>query len=102
MTLRERIREWLGISVLRSEMAYINNKLDGIDTRLYKVDKQVSTITPGLGRIIAKLDTQYARHEMSPAMKAESDRLAEETIRRLEAEAAVRRQYGYEPKDTDQ
>jgi hypothetical protein len=97
--IRERIREWLGISVLRSEMAYINNKLDGIDARLGKVHKQISAITPGLARIIAKLDPQIGRNEMSPAMKAESDKLSEDVIRRLNAEQAVRDQYGYNPKD---
>ena len=114
MNLRERIREWLGISVLRSEAAYINNKLDGIDARLRKIDRQVSAITPGLGRIISKLDTQFARNPLSPDMKAESDVITEreidrikredaaakEALRVLEAEQAVRDQYGYTPKDS--
>jgi hypothetical protein len=78
---------------------FLNNKLDGIDARLGKVHKQISAITPGLARIIAKLDPQIGRNEMSPAMKAESDKLSEDVIRRLNAEQAVRDQYGYNPKD---
>jgi len=102
MTLRERIREWLGITDLRAEVSMLDNSLMSLHSKTDRNTRTLGTITPGLGRIIAKLDPQVARDELSPAMRAESDRLADETIRRLQGEQAVRDHYGYTPKDTDQ
>lgn len=101
MNLQHHIRKWLGIdSIIANqqniwrEQAHLHRKIDNLRT-------QISTITPGLGRVIAKLDPQVARDEQSPAMRAESDALAEQVIRRFNAEQAVRDQYGYTPKDTE-
>ena len=60
---------------------------------LNKLDSQLSVIAPGLGRVIAKLDAKYTESEFSAARKAESDKLGEEVLRRLEAEAAAREPY---------
>lgn len=96
MSIQKRVRDWLGISDLfRSISGHAQHQ----DVRLNKIEKQLVVITPGLGRVIAKLDAKYARDEQSAESRAESDRLAEETIRRLEGEAAARAPYNVEHTD---
>lgn len=89
--IRDRIRQWLGITqVLRNQVTLID-KLADINSNIGKVNRIVSAITPGLGRVIAKLDPMYAKDELDPIRKAESDKLGEEVIQRLKAEDAARR-----------
>lgn len=85
-------REFLGINDLArnqqqlySEHSHLHNKTD-------QLLKQMSALGSGLGRVIAKLDARFAEDESnaSPERKAESDRIGEEVIKRLEAEAAAR------------
>jgi septal ring factor EnvC (AmiA/AmiB activator) len=99
-----RIWPFSRIADIKAELQDCRNDLDAIRTQLAHINSnirmmntKIGTILPGLARVVAKLDAQYARDPQSPEMKAESDRLTEETIRRLEAEQAVRDQYGYTP-----
>lgn len=94
--IRDRIRSWLGITEIQEDQAMIHRELVAQGREQIKIGRQVSTITPGLGRVIAKLDAQFARDPQSPAMKAESDRISAEAIRRLEAEAAARAPYNHD------
>lgn len=80
----------LGINKLRSDYMVTEHLLK---KELQAINARLDVIMPGLGRVIAKLDPKYAESEFSPERKAESDKLAEETIRRLEAEAAARAPY---------
>jgi hypothetical protein len=68
----------------------LNKQLSTQEHVIGRILLQVNAITPGLGRVIAKLDTQFGRAEIDPARKAESDKLGEEVIKRLEAEAKAR------------
>jgi hypothetical protein len=90
MNIRTKIHNWLGISDL---FLSLSGHAAHIDRDLAAIRKQLDVIGPGLGRVIAKLDAKYAESEHSPERKAESDKLAEETIRRLHAEAAARAPY---------
>lgn len=93
MSIQFRIRNWLGIFDLGDRIGYLNNKLMTMQRDLDKANNTLKAIGPGLGRVIAKLDAKYAESEFSPARKAESDKLAKETIKRLEAEAKARAPY---------
>ena len=86
MTIKSTIREWLGITEL------LDDSKDQRQ-RMLRIEGQLHIITPGLSRIIAKLDAKYAESEHSPERKAESDKLADEVIARLEAEAKARAPY---------
>lgn len=93
MTIQSRIRCWLGITDLHDRIGYLDNKLMHAQHCIDKTQTVVSTIAPGLGRVIAKLDAKYAEPELDPKRRAESDKLAEETLRRLHAEHLARAPY---------
>lgn len=93
MRIRERIREWLGITDLRAEVSMLDNSLMSLHCKTDETKRQISTITPGLVRIIAKLDAQYARDPQSADMIAESKAIEEQVFKRLAGEAAAREPY---------
>ena len=79
------IRQWLGIEKnieeLKLDLFYVRKEIQ----KDYRVTQQA------LGRIVAKLDPDYNKPESDPARKAESERLGEEVIKRLEAEDWARK-----------
>lgn len=87
------LREYLGINDLVRNQQMLFDEHATLHHKSDRILKQVNAITPGLGRVIAKLDTQFGRADIDPTRKAESDKLAEETIKRLEAEAKAREPY---------
>lgn len=84
------------IAELEKANANLNRRLqeweDGTGRKLNRIEAQLSTITLGLGRVIAKLDARFAEDESnaSPERKAESDRIAAAILR---AEALARAPY---------
>lgn len=85
------LREYLGINEVLTALNRLElEDIRDLHNRQINMQRTLGAIGPGLGRVIAKLDPQYGRSEFDPARKAESDKLAEETIKRLEAEAAAR------------
>lgn len=94
MWLRNRIRQWLGITDLQATQNLTYNNIKDqyhvFNNKLDKLSLQIGSITPGLGRIIAKLDPMYGRPEQDSARKAESDRLGDQVIERLKAEHLAR------------
>lgn len=99
------LREYLGINEIWRKQENMNSIALAISERLGDTQQNIKTISSkigilnqGLGRVIAKLDANYARSEFDPAKQAESDAIGEEVLRRLAAEQAVRDQYGYTPK----
>lgn len=93
MTLRDRIQDWLGISEMLARQTTDRQLIMDQSERLGRVQTQLNTIVPGLGRVIAKLDAKYTESEFSAERKAESDRIGEEALRRLAAEAKAREPY---------
>lgn len=90
MSIQGRIQNWLGISdIFRS----INNHAEYQQAQFDRIEVQLNVITPGLGRVVAKLDTTYVSSEFSPERQAKSDRLGEEALKRLAAEAKARKPY---------
>lgn len=87
------LREYLGIQDITSNQQQLYSDHASLHRKVEKVSAQISTIIPGLGRIIAKLDANYAKDELDPAKRAESDRISEEVIKRLEGEAKARAPY---------
>lgn len=96
--LKDLIRRWLGLDQILWNLQDIRENRLSDRKLLNKMDTQLIAILPGLGRVIAKLDANYARSEFDPAKQAESDAIGEEILRRLAAEQAVRDQYDYTPK----
>lgn len=93
MTLQERIQNWLGITSLRLRVDSQSSAIERLNSNIIRANNKLDAVGPGLGRVIAKLDAKYATSEFDPTRRAESDKLAEETIKRLEAEAAARAPY---------
>ncbi len=90
MNLRERIRNYLGITGIRYEFSELENRLDALDATL-KGMKAVNIATSvAIGRVLAR-DPVNTTSEFDPVRKAESDRLGAEAIDRLIAEDAARR-----------
>lgn len=96
--IRERIREWLGLDQLLWNIQDMRENDLVRHKQLNRIEAQLSTITPGLGRVIAKLDARFAEDESnaSPERKAESDKIGAEVIKRLEAEALARAPYNHD------
>lgn len=90
MTIKDRIQAWLGITDLRVSQYHHTSSILSLSNKLDRVANNVSAFGPGLGRIIAKLDPDYAKDELDPARRAASDKLSDETIRRLQGEALAR------------
>lgn len=64
-------------------------KLGENNRRLEKIEAQLGTVVPGMGRIVAKLDPNYARHEDDKV--GDSEKIGEEVILRLKGEHEARR-----------
>jgi hypothetical protein len=55
-----------------------------------RADNHRRAVSAALGRLLDKIDPTYGRSEIDPAVRAESDRLAEEAINRIMAESWAR------------
>jgi hypothetical protein len=84
------IRRWLGIDEILDQLQAIRYENRGqygnIERRLEHIENRVTAITPGLARIIAKLDPMYGRSEFDPDRIAESNKLEKEILDKLWAE----------------
>lgn len=106
MTLTDRIREWLGINEAlragrhnRDLLLAMSERLGDTQQSVKIISTKIGILNQGVGRVIAKTDAHFARDPQSAEVKAESDAIGEEVLRRLGAEQAVREQYGYTPKE---
>ena len=88
--IRNAIRRWLGLHDLDIT---IEGEFDAMRVRhirqmaeLEALALQIKINNVALARLVNKIDPLYAMPEDDPARRAESDRLAEETIRRLRGE----------------
>lgn len=72
---------------IMNELTHIYLRLGDLTVKL----EQLRAIEPALGRIIAKLDPIYGTSDLSAAKRAESDRIGEEAIHRIQAEDKARR-----------
>lgn len=77
-------------------------KLDRMERTLNDINTRVAgitTIRDMVARLHAERFPKFAWDESKPEKRAESARIAKEQIARIEAEDAVRREYGYTPED---
>ncbi len=86
--MRNFLRRLLG---LNDDLEAIISAVESSNGDIQRIELRLSAMSAGMGRIVAKLDPMYGKSEFDPARKAESDKLGEETIRRLEAEDWARR-----------
>lgn len=93
MSIQERIRNWLGIADVIHSITELRNHQINMQRTFADIKAQLNIISPGLGRVIAKLDVKYAESEHSAERKAESDALGKEVLKRLHAEAKARAPY---------
>lgn len=91
--IRNRIRQWLGITELADEIRSVRVSQDVCTTKTFPaLAKQNGTVNLALGRILAKVDPHYAT---SPdEARAESDRIGDRIMKRLLDEEAELRKYG--------
>lgn len=84
-----RIQKWLGIELIYEQVNDLQNYITGVRgelTALKALRTEIAVHNKALGRMIAKLDPIFALDEQSPARKADSERIAEEVIRKLRGE----------------
>jgi len=94
--MKERIRNWLGLDddrkflsdQIAADFFDLRNRINNLEleNRRYHIVTQQA-----LGRIVGKVDPIFAKSEFDPDRKAESDRLGEEVIKRLQAEDWARK-----------
>lgn len=76
------------LGAANATIEYMNQELHR--ERIFCKNKVEATLA-GIGRIIARLEPIYGKDELDPARKAESDKLGEAVIKRLEAENKARK-----------
>lgn len=79
-------RKLIGTEDIYDQMATLNNYISGLRGEVGAVRSQVSVINLALGRVIAKIDPNYAIPEDDPTRKAASDALGEAVIKKLQGE----------------
>lgn len=86
------VRRWLG---LEQDFATLARMIADNADKLKVIEKNINrtvVTSQAVGRLVARLDPNYAKTELdNPERKAESDRLGEEVIAKLEAEDRARR-----------
>ena len=99
--MKKWIRQYLGIDDLVSneqmifnELGRLHAKTDQVFISTRGVKTEIAIHNRALARFIAKLDPMFAEDEMSPARKAESDKLTEQVIRKLVGEHLASRAPG--------
>ena len=55
-----------------------------------KLSLQLGSVTPAIGRILAKLEPILTKDHLDPKIRAESDKIGQEAMNRLEAEHKAR------------
>lgn len=79
------IRRWLGLDMIE----YWNANIGDLANQVKLLTEQVRLSNMIIARLA--VDPNFTRDELDPAKRAESDRLADETIRRLRGEDLARR-----------
>ena len=91
------IRQYLGTSNLYEQINDLQRYITGLRGEigaLKSLKTEVAIHNRALARFIAKIDPMFAEDEMSPARKAESDKLTEQVIRKLVGEHLASRAPG--------
>lgn len=88
VSIRDYLQDLLGINDLRQNQHVMHR--DTLDM-LRGVRKQVAITNNALGRVIAKVDPRFLQDPLSKEARAESDRIGQEALRRIEAEHMARR-----------
>lgn len=95
MSIKSRMRSWLGITEIQEDQAMLNNHMIEQQTfiinGLRDIRKQVAITNDALGRFVAKVDPGFLKDPLSKEAREESNRIGEEAIRRIEAEHNARR-----------
>ena len=91
------IRDKLNLDLLYLQQSNIRDELVNLRSQVSVLRTSTNTNNLALGRILAKLEPVLAQSELDPARKADSDKLGNDIIKRLQAEQAVRDHYGYTP-----
>ena len=94
MNLQARVRRWLGIESTNNNVQDLRVELQVLHDEIKAYHKQGRVSALALGRIIAKLDPNYGRHENpmdDPGRREESDRLGAAVIKKLEGEEWAQR-----------
>ncbi len=80
------LQRLLGTEALYDQINNFNKYITGVRGELSFIKQQNAVCNRALGRIINKIDPMYAKDELDPDRKAASDKLADETIRRITGE----------------
>lgn len=91
--IKEKIREWLGLDEIRQDIQGIANTQYNHKMISDAALKELRMLTPGLGRIIAKIDPAYVADPHSSSTKAASDEIGDLAIRRLKGEHEARNKW---------
>jgi hypothetical protein len=93
MSIRTRIRDWLGLDTLEMSVHEYNAQLSDLRRAIYKLTTTNAVNNLAIGRIIAKKEHYFGVPEDDPKRKAASDKLGEQVIKRLEGEFLASRKH---------
>lgn len=89
--VKHMIRKWLGITDVQASVDMTHLRLRSVEQEIFNLSKQVGSITPGIARVVGRLDPMYAKSEFDPERIAESKRIGEEVEARLRGEDWARK-----------
>ena len=85
------IRNWLGINGLKSAQSITLSSIGDVHRKLATLDGRIAATNAGLGRVIAHLDPMYAKDELDPERRKESEKIGEAVEKKLLAEDWARK-----------
>lgn len=86
MSIKYRIRNWLGITILREEIHTSEIAIRDLKLQLKKREENDIVLRMAMARIIAKIEPMYSVPEIDPDRKAASDKIAEEVLTKMHGE----------------
>lgn len=93
MSLKQRVRDWLGISRVIDQMNAIEIKQIANNNKVSDFNRNISVQNRAFGHILARINPILGIPEDDPKRRADSDALGEEIIRRLKGEVQVTEKY---------
>lgn len=91
---RNAIRAWLGLDQIAQNTYSAMSFAREANTQAMAMKEAVAIHNRALGRVLAKVAPEYLKDPFDPAVRAESDRIANEQIARIIAEHKAQNPYG--------
>jgi cell division septum initiation protein DivIVA len=84
------IRTALGLDLIVKVLTRTANDTQLLKAKIYSLEAEIHNIHGAVGRILALIDPNFSRDELSPAVRAESDEISRRAMAKIHTEQAAR------------